>query len=535
MGTLIFGGNIYTLQEEGHKVEAIYIEGSSIVDYGKKALLEEKYQPRIDNTIDLHVDTLLPGFVDSHMHLIGYGEKLLRLDLSECTSQEAALQKVARFAEKIPYGEWVIGDGWNENLWEGKSPFTKKELDAIVPHHPVLLHRICKHAIAVNSKALQLAEVTEQTQVPFGGVIERDEDGVLNGILKDQAQELIKKHLPKATDEYVEKALKTAIKAAYRLGLTGAHTEDLYYYHGYEGTYRTFKKVIEEDGNFFRTHLLVHHEVFSDMVQANGKYLSGGEWVELGAMKIFADGAFGGRTAFLSKPYHDDPTTRGVCIFTQEQLNNLVKSAREKEIPVAVHAIGDAAFEMVLNAMEKHPLQGFGRDRLIHATMLREDLLERVKKLPVILDIQPCFVTSDFPWVIDRLGKDNMKYCYAWKTLLEEGVHCAGGSDAPIESASPLLGIQAAVTRTNKFDVSKKGYQMEEALSVYEAVCLYTKGSAYAICRETERGVIKKGNAADFTVLDRDIFEIEKTEIEKLKVTKTVIGGKVMYECGSIQ
>ncbi|WP_445489458.1 amidohydrolase [Niallia sp. 03133] len=533
MGTIIFGGNIYTLQEEGHKVEAIYFENSTILDYGEKSLLEKKYQDSIRNRINLHGDTLLPGFVDSHMHLIGHGEKLLRLDLSTCSSKEEALQKVADFSKDIQEGNWIIGDGWNENLWKEKQPLNKKEIDEKIPNHPVLLNRICKHAIAVNSKALQISEVDEKTPVPFGGLIERDEKGEITGIFKDQAQELVKDHLPTATDEYVESALKEGIKDAYRLGLTGAHTEDLHYYHGYKGTFCAFKKVIEEEGFLFRAHLLVHHEVFSEMVHAGGKYLNGGDWVEFGAMKIFADGAFGGRTAFLSKPYHDDPTTNGVCIFTQEQLNELVQAARKKEMPVAVHAIGDAAFDMVLNALEKHPLQGFGRDRLIHATMLREDLLQRVKELPVILDIQPCFVTSDFPWVIDRLGKESMKYCYAWNTLLKEGLHCAGGSDAPIESANPLLGIQAAVTRTNTFDLSKKGYMMEEALSVYEAVCLYTKGSAYAICREDERGMIKKGYAADFTVIDQNIFEINTKEIETIKATKTIIGGHIVYD-GSV-
>lgn len=530
MGTLVYGGNIYTLQEEGQKVEAIFFENGIIVDYGQKTMLAKTYQTRIKTNIDLYGSTLLPGFVDSHMHLVGYGEKLMRLDLSRCRSKEEALEKVAAFAHKIPEGEWIIGDGWNENLWREKSPITRKELDNYVLSHPVLLNRICKHAIAVNSKALSLTKINEKTPVPYGGVIEFDKEGLPTGILKDQAQELVKKHLPKVTDTYVENALRIAIEDAYRLGLTGVHTEDLNYYHGYGATYRAFKKIIEEEGHLFRTHLLVHHEVFSDFVESGKKYLSGGEWIEFGAVKIFADGAFGGRTAFLSRPYKDDPTTRGVSIFTQEQLNELVKKAREKEMPVAVHAIGDAAFEMVLVALEKHPLTGMGRDRLIHATMLRSDLLERVKSLPVILDIQPSFVSSDFPWVIDRLGEENMDYCYAWKTLLHEGLVCAGGSDAPIETANPLCGIQAAVTRTNAFDEQQTGYNMAEALTVYEAVSLYTKGSAYAICHEHNRGMINRGFAADFTILDQDIFEVDVKEIDTLKVRKTIVGGHTMYD-----
>ncbi|HWJ79291.1 MAG TPA: amidohydrolase [Niallia sp.] len=530
MGTLIYGGKIYTLQEEGHLVDAIYTEGQRIIDYGSKGEIEDNYGGTIDSELNLQGDVLLPGFVDSHMHLVGYGEKLLRLDLSACTSKEEALKKVADYARNKKAGEWIIGDGWNENLWDGQEVITKKDIDQYVSNHPVLLHRICKHAIAVNSQALKLANVTKDTNAPFGGVIEKDNDGEIVGILKDQAQELLTKVLPKVSDEYVQHALRAGIKDAYRLGLTGAHTEDLFYYHGFEGTVRSFKKVIEEEGNYFRAHLLVHHEVFQDMVDSNGSYLSGNEWVELGSMKIFADGAFGGRTALLSRPYYDDPTTYGVSIFTQEQLNELVKNARENDMPIAVHAIGDAAFDMVLTAIEKYPLRGFGRDRLIHATMLRKDLIERMKGLPLILDIQPSFVSSDFPWVMDRLGRENLQYCYAWNTLLQEGLHCAGGSDAPIESANPLEGIQAAVTRTNKDDKNGIGYIPNEAITVYEAVCLYTKGSAYAICHERDRGKIEKGYLADFTILKEDIFQVPCSEISNINISKTIVGNKIMYD-----
>ncbi|WP_449598832.1 amidohydrolase [Niallia sp. Marseille-Q9988] len=530
MGKLIYGGKIYTLKEEGQVVEAIFTEEQYIVDFGDKKYLEEKYEGRIEEKIDLEGEVLLPGFVDSHMHLVGHGEKLLRLNLSTCTSKEEALRLLANYAENIEEGQWIIGDGWNENMWQEQQVLTSIDIDQYVPNHPVLLNRICKHAIAVNSYALKIANITNDTSSPIGGVMEKDEEGTIIGVFKDQAQELITRVLPKVTDEYVERALRAGIKDAYKLGLTGAHTEDLHYYHGYEGTYRSYKKVIEEEGNHFRAHLLVHHEVFDEMIHDGGKYLGGTEWVELGSMKIFADGAFGGRTALLSRPYLDDPLTNGVSIFSQEQLNELVEKARKREVPIAVHAIGDAAFEMVLQAIEQHPLQGFGRDRLIHATMLRKDLMERMKDLPLILDIQPSFVTSDFPWVIDRLGKENLAYCYAWKTLLKEGLHCAGGSDAPIESANPLVGIQAAITRTNAEDIEGNGYLPEEALTVYEAVSLYTKGSAYAICHEEDRGKIEKGYLADFTVLNKDIFEVSPSEIDKIEVTKTIVGNEIMYD-----
>ncbi|GLB58512.1 amidohydrolase [Cytobacillus sp. NCCP-133] len=533
MGTLWYGGRIYTLQHENHQAEAVLTKGNKIIEIGCSQYLKKKYKNEIQQKIDLEGRTMLPGFVDSHMHLIGHGERLIRLDLSKYTSKQEVLLAVKRFAETVEEGDWVIGEGWNENLWDLPEPIYAHELDQYVPNHPVMLKRVCRHALAVNSLGLIKANISENTECPPGGVIDKDKQGKLNGLLKDQAQELLFNVLPAVSDNYLKKALRAAIKDAYKLGLTGGHTEDLNYYGGFGHTYQAFKQVIEEEDMLFRAHLLVHHEVIEDMAEAGGSFLGGGEYIEFGAMKIFADGALGGRTALLSHPYADDPTTSGVAIYSQEQLDGLVEKARQHDMPVAVHTIGDQAFEMALNAIEKHPLKGVGRDRLIHAQILRKDLIGRAKQLPLILDIQPRFTASDFPWVIDRIGEENMEYCYAWKTLLEEGVPCAGGSDAPIEPANPFLGIHAAVTRTNIDDPNKTVYYPSEALSVYEAVSLFTKGSAYAASHENDRGVIKEGYYADFTILKDDIFSMPKQQIAGITVDKTVISGKLVYEAAN--
>lgn len=530
MGTIWFGGNIYTLKEKNERVEAVFTKGNRMIELGTLESLEQKYRSEITKKIDLKGDTMLPGFVDSHMHLIGHGEKLIRLDLSECREKEDVLHAVKKYSENIQDGEWIIGEGWNENLWSQPELIYTNELDEIVPNRPVLLKRVCRHALVANSLALKAASINEHTVSPQGGVIEKDELGKPNGLLKDQAQELLLSVLPHNSESYLKKALREAIKDAYKLGLTGAHTEDLNYYGGYEQTIRTFKQVIEEEKHFFRAHLLVHHEVVDEMKKAGEYFQSGNEWIEFGAMKIFADGALGGRTALLSHPYADDPSTSGVAIFSQEQLDELVYKAREYELPVAVHAIGDLAFEMVLNSIEKHPLRGKGRDRVIHAQILREELINRAKELPLILDIQPRFLASDFPWVIDRIGKERLGCYYAWKTLLNKGLPCAGGSDAPIEPLNPLLGIHAAVTRTKVDDPNKTVYYSQECLTVYEAVSLFTKGSAYAACHENDRGIIKEGYLADFTIMKEDIFTINPEEIPTISITKTVIGGKIVYD-----
>ncbi|MFE8704175.1 amidohydrolase [Cytobacillus sp. FJAT-54145] len=528
MGTLWFGGPIYTLQEEGHKVEAVLTEGDKILQIGSKEELETNYKEFIHLRRDLEGSTLLPGFVDSHMHLIGHGERLIRLNLSHFTSKDELLEAVKAYSKQFKPGEWIIGEGWNENLWDNPEPVNKDDLDRVAPEHPVILKRICRHAIAVNSLAMQRASIHRNTDCPDGGVIEKDKQGNPVGIFKEQAQELILSVVPEVSEDYLKVAMQAAIKDAHRLGLTGGHTEDLNYYGGFWKTYNTFINVIEEEPLRFRAHLLVHHEVSEDFKGAGGEFLKGNEWIEFGAFKAFADGALGGRTALLSHPYADDPSTNGVAIYSQEQLNDIVLKARKMNMPVAIHTIGDLAFDMALQAIEENPLQGSGRDRLIHAQILRKDLIERAKNLPLILDIQPSFVASDFPWVIERIGHENMTYCYAWKTLLGENIPCAGGSDAPIESLDPLLGIYTAVTRS-KVD-GEEIYNANEALSVYEAVSLFTKGSAYAACHEHDRGEVKPGYFADFTILKQNIFSVPYNEIHLIEVDKTVVGGEIVYE-----
>lgn len=527
MGVLWFGGTIKTLLTETSEVEAVYVEGNKIIATGSKEQLTSQYHP--EEYMNLEGGVMFPGFVDSHMHLIGHGEKLIRLDLSNMTSSEEMKEAVKKRVAEAGPGQWVLGEGWNENQLPDKKIFHSKELDELAPHHPLVLHRVCRHAIVANSLALHHAGITADTEDPAGGVIVRDQDGQPTGYLLDQAQELVKRVIPTVSTDYIEKALQASIQDCHRLGLVGGHSEDLNYYGGFKRTYSTFDKIINKQGLHFKANLLVHHEVVEDL-HDQGLYVghvNGG--IEIGAMKIFADGALGGRTALLSEPYHDDPSTSGVAIYSQEELIELVKKARTFKMPVAFHAIGDLAFEYVLHAIEEHPpLQG-QRDRLIHGQILRKDLIERVKLLPVVLDIQPRFVATDFPWVIERLGEERMEYCYAWKTLLNNGIACSGGSDAPIEPVDPILGIHAAVTRTNP-EQPAISYAPEQCLTAYEAVQLFTGGSAYAIHREHERGKIAPGYDADFTILDQDLLNITPDQLLSTNVMVTVVNGEIVYK-----
>lgn len=528
MGEIWFGGTIYTLQEKGQTVEAVYTEDGVVKELGAQKELFHKYGSA--KKMNLEGAVMYPGFTDSHMHLIGHGEKLLRLDLSDLNSAQEMKRKLLEKVADTAHGDWIFGEGWNENNFIDRKIFHRAELDEITSSHPMILSRVCRHAVLVNSVALELAGITKDTENPPGGVIVKDEQGEPTGYLLDQAQELVKAIIPKATEEYLYTALKTSIQDCLRLGLVGSHSEDLSYYGSFQKTYGAFVNLIERDDCKYRAHLLVHHEVVDDMHAEGHRYKNSTGFVTLGAMKIFADGALGGRTALLSRPYNDAPETSGVEIHSKEQLESLVRKARGYGMPIAVHTIGDLAFQNMLDVIELYPAPKGEKDRIIHAQILTEELIHRAKRLPIILDIQPRFVATDFPWIIERLGEERLNYCYAWKTLLDEGFICAGGSDAPIEPVDPLLGIHAAVTRQIPSDPEQTIYQPEQRLSMYEAIQLFTKGSAQAIGEEDKQGLIKEGYFADFTILDKDLFLIAPQEILETKVRMTVVDGTVMYQ-----
>lgn len=519
MKTLWHGGIIYTMALEGETVEAVLVSGGKIEQVGTYSELKGQ----ADEEVDLQGNVLYPGFVDSHLHMIGHGEKLLRVDLSKIESAEEMKAELIRSTKNLAADEWFIGEGWNENNFADRKIFHRNELDEISAS-PMLLKRVCRHAILANSSALKLAGITKDTEDPEGGVIVRDNDGEPTGYLLDAAQDLVSSQVPEVSVDYLTTALKTSVEDLLSLGLTGGHTEDMGYYGDFNRPLQAFKNVIGGPLKF-RAHLLRAHSVFENMMET-ADYNE--PFIDPGAMKIFADGSIGGKTALLSKPYNDDPATSGVAMHSDDELKRLVSMARKHGEAVAIHVIGDLGMEKALDAIEAHPVPAGKRDRLIHAMVVREDLVERMQKLDVALDIQPSFVTSDFPWVIERLGVERINWAYAWKSLLDKGLISAGGSDAPIEEVDPLLGIYAAVARRKPYE-THEGYMPHEKLSRFEAIQLYTSGSAAAICKEHERGKVLPGFDADFTILDRDLFKGIPEQIIEANVEMTVVAGEVMY------
>ncbi|MDL4841341.1 amidohydrolase [Aquibacillus rhizosphaerae] len=527
MGVLWYGGNIYTMKSIGNTVDSVFIEDGIIVDTGDYHILKQNYGNKISEIKNLNGKTMFPGFVDSHLHIIGHGEKIAHLDLSLMTSPEQVAEALRSRVDNLHEGEWLIGEGWNENQWEDPRILHKDELDSICPNNPMLLTRVCRHAILANTHAMEKAGVNDRTKDPQGGKIVRNEEGQATGYFLDTAQEIIKKVVPDISIDKLTKLVGTSIDELLELGLVGGHSEDLAYYGGFNKTLAAFYNAINKENRRFRAHLLVHHEVVDDMIASEISFSEQNEYIELGAMKIFSDGALGGRTAWLSEPYEDDRDNYGIPIHSIEVLEDLVKKARLHGLPIAVHAIGDQAAWTVAKLIQKYPLNNGRRDRIIHAQVMNKQLLELLKSIDVVLDIQPTFVASDFPWIIDRLGEKRVQDAYPWKTYLQHGIPCAAGSDAPIEDVNPLHGIEAAVLRRSNIDGNI--YNEKQQLSVYEAISLYTKGSAYVIGREHNRGQIDKGFLADFTILDVDLFQIPPEKIRTAKVEMTVVDGEIAY------
>ena len=505
---LFYGGTIYTMQREGHKVKAVLVDDNRIV-----ALFDEVPKVKAEY-IDLQGAVMFPGFVDTHIHLVGTGMALASVNFKDDVSIEDVKEKLRAAAQQLPRESWLVCEGYNDNQLNYR--LTRDEIDELADCR-VIIKRVCRHAAIVNSAAFSALCIEDEVQDMDGGHFEKTE-GRLNGWVHDHAMDLFVNASLNETVDSLARHMERAARGMHAVGLTGIHTEDLGYYNSPENVLAAYTQVFGKNKMQLRLNLLRHYSVFESVAD----YVFT-DWLKKDAMKFYADGALGGRTALFREPYSDQPDTRGLAIFSQEELEEQVQRARRHHSAVAVHIIGDKACEMVLDAIEKYPLRS-GHDRLIHVSFLSPDLIARMKNLPLICDVQPLFATSDFPWAIDRVGEARSRYAYAWKSLTEAGIMLGGGSDSPIESFNPLKSIDAAVNR-RPFDAQNQ-YFTEECLSIYEAIQLFTVNAAM-IGQRPENGMIKEGYLADFTVLETDPFTAE--HIGDIRNKMTIVDGDIVY------
>ncbi|WP_099159756.1 amidohydrolase [Virgibacillus ndiopensis] len=531
MRKIYTNGKIYTFDQSNPYVQAVVVENGRFIDMGTTEGMLLQWGNSTSEAVDLNGKTVTPGLTDSHLHLSMIANKFLILDLTGVTSKQEMLEKIRTKANTIQPGDWLLGTGWDENLFTDGSIPTITELDFVTPHCPLFLTRICSHAHLVNTKALEICQYHPSITIPEGGSIVLDEvTKSPTGLVLESASELIKRYIPERSYDELKYAMRKAIHFAMEKGLTSVHTNDPLYLGGLNQTYQIYNELLNQEKLGLRCNLLINHE-FLDDLKENGMYAGyGNETLQIGAVKIFADGAFGRRTALLSEPYNDAPGEYGEAMYDQNALYEIVCRARELSMPIAVHTIGDKAVENVLDVLDKFPTVAH-RDRIIHVQVLREELINRLANPSRIADIQPRFIVGDFPWVQERLGEKRIELAYAWKTLMDSGVICAGGSDSPVEPVDPLLGIHAAVTR--KAPGQNHGWNEQEKLSMHDAFKLFTKLGAYPTNEETVKGTISRGKLADMTVYSRNPFEMKDAdELLDTDIEMTIIGGEIKYQKG---
>jgi predicted amidohydrolase YtcJ len=530
MRKIFINGKFYTFNPNKPLVQAVVVENGRFIDMGAQNDMLLHWKNSDCEVIDLCGNTVTPGLVDSHLHLSLIADQFMNLDLTGVTSKNEMLLKIQAKADTLKPNEWLLGSGWDENLFtDGLIP-TIEELNYVAPHNPLFLTRICTHAALANGKAFEKSGYHSSMSIPEGGSVVLDKYSKQpTGLILESAQEIFKQRIPQKSYEELLQAMRTAIQFALQKGLTSVHTNDPLFLGGLQQTYNIFDSLLNQEKLGLRTNLLINHDFLDEMKEA-GMYTGyGNDTLQIGAVKLFVDGAFGRRTALLSETYHDEPTNYGEAMFDKEALTDIVRRARELSMPIAVHTIGDKALENILDVLDLFPAVPY-RDRIIHAQVLQKGLIERLAKPNRVVDIQPRFVVSDFPWVMERLGPNRMELSYAWKTLMNNGVICTGGSDSPVEPVDPLLGIHAAVTRRAP-DETHDGWNPDERLSMRDAFRLFTELTAYATNEETIKGTITRGKLADMTVLSNNPFEINEPDVLlDTEIEMTIIGGDIKYQ-----
>ena len=536
MDTIFYNGRINTLEPGWGPQSAVAVQDGIIQRVGgdEEILALKTAQTEL---VDLQGKTMLPGFTDSHMHLLSYGYSLEKVNFYSARCIDDLVDLAKDFLAKRPYLTWMQGRGWNQEYWtENRFP-NRHDLDRISTDIPMSFTRACGHIIAVNSKALEVMGVTKDTPDPFGGHIDKDEKGEPLGIFREAARDIVYNALPDLTVEDIKRMLKNGMEELVKAGITQVQTDDfealppgqyqkvLDAYHQLESEGALKVRIFEQ--------CLLASKPLLDRFLSEGHYTGeGSPLFRVGPLKLMADGSLGGRTAYLARPYADDPSTEGIPVFTQEQLDELVLTAQKGDMMSAVHCIGCGAAEMTMHAIEAAQLacpKPDLRHAIVHCQITDRPLLEKFAKLNVVAHIQPAFVDDDIPIVEARVGRELAETSYNWKTLQDSGVHIAGGSDSPVIDFSVMNGIYCAVTRQRLNGEPEGGWLPDQKLTVPEAVRAYTQGGAYASYDERVRGTIRNGKYADLVVLDRDIFAAAPEEIKDIKVEMTVLNGRLVY------
>lgn len=536
---IITNAKVWTGDDAHPIAQAVAVLGERITAVGSSA---EIGTLRDDHTkvIDAGGKLLLPGFNDVHVHFVEGGAGLDSVHLNDATSQEEFARRIAAKAKVIPKGEWIRGGDWDETKWPGSPLPTKDLIDSFTADNPVFLDRYDGHAALANSVALRLAGINAKTPNPAGGVIVRDAQGNPTGVLKDAAKFAVLKVIPPMTQPERIAAIKRALAYAASLGVTSfqeMNDEDTDSF----ADIGAYKELLEKGELTARVYVAASVADWNKEADVGVRHAFGSPWLRIGALKGFADGSLGSRTAYFFEPYSDEPGNVGLLanqMHPLSQMQGRITNADAAGLQLCIHAIGDRAISTILDmfseAAKANPSSDH-RFRIEHAQHMTAKDFDRFKQLNVIASVQPFQAIDDGRWAESRIGHDRASRTYAFRTFLDDGVHLAFGTDWSVAPLNPLLGIYAAVTRATLDGKNPNGWFPEQKLTVAEAVRAYTMGSAYAEFQENEKGSIIPGRLADMVVLSDDIFTIDPVKIRDTHVLTTVVGGKVVWNSSSAQ
>jgi predicted amidohydrolase YtcJ len=530
---IISNAKIWTVDRAQPTAQAVAVLGDRIVAVGTDAEIEV-WRGANTRMIDAGRKLLLPGFNDAHVHFVTGGLQLDSVQLNDATSSPEFARRIGERAKKTTQGEWVRGGDWDETKWNPPQLPAKELIDPLTPETPVFVTRYDGHQGLANSVALRMAGITAMTPDPPGGVIGRDAQGNPTGILKDAAMNAVDKVISPLTYEQRMRAAKRALGHAASLGVTSVQDMDD------NGDklldFAVYAELLERGELTARIYVAPLIANVDDEAKIGFRHAFGGPSLRIGALKTFADGSLGSRTAYFFEPFTDQPPNHGLLSDAMQPLSLMrerMMKADAAGLQICTHAIGDRAISMILDLYDevsKAHGDADRRFRIEHAQHMAAADFDRFAQLHVIASVQPYHAIDDGRWAESRIGHDRASRTYAFRTFLNHGARLALGTDWDVAPLDPMLTVYAAVTRATLDGKNPGGWFPEQKLTVAEAVEAYTMGSAYAEFQEKEKGSITPGKLADMVILSDDIFSIEPAKIRNVKALKTIMGGKVVWD-----